>query len=88
MIQNDGGPAFPCEAVPGATDERWQPRPGMSLRDWFAGQVLVGLLSKLPLVDQKGQYGKAVADKIKHNMEIAESCYWLADAMLAAREPK
>ena len=35
--QPDGGPAFPVEAT-----QRYE---GMSLRDYFAGQALVGILS-------------------------------------------
>lgn len=35
---NDGGPAFPC--VEGPPNEFFK---GLSLRDWFAGQALVGL---------------------------------------------
>lgn len=36
--KNDGGPAFP-------RDERFLGHNGMSLRDWFAGQALAGLMS-------------------------------------------
>ena len=42
---NDGGPAFPswlptkaCEGSAGLVE-------GMSLRDWFAGQALTGVIS-------------------------------------------
>ena len=59
---------------------------GMTLLDYFAGQALVGLLSKLPLIDQKGEHGPSVSDKIAHNHDIAESCYWIANAMLAQHE--
>ena len=38
---NTGGPAFPNSASPsGMTD----PTPGMTLRDWFAGQALTATL--------------------------------------------
>ena len=37
VANNDGGPAFACAAENGH-------QAGMSLRDWFAGQVLVGLV--------------------------------------------
>lgn len=40
---NDGGPAFPTE--------KWEcveTIPGMSLRDWFAGQAVIGLLAFSP----------------------------------------
>jgi hypothetical protein len=56
-----------------------------SPRDFFAAAAMQGLLPKLPLVDQQGEHGDPVADKIAHNRDIAESCYWLADAMLEAR---
>lgn len=35
---DDGGPAFP-----GASNARFDATQGMSLRDWFAGQALIGL---------------------------------------------
>lgn len=59
---------------------------GITMRDWFAGQALVGILSKLPLIDQTGELGKPVPDKIKLNNDIADSCYGIADAMIKARE--
>ncbi len=46
MAANDGGPAFPGEqghTPDGKWNQTWEP--GMSLRDWFAGQALKGLLS-------------------------------------------
>ena len=39
MKDRDGGPAFPGTAV------RIPPIVGMSLRDWFAGQALSGLVA-------------------------------------------
>ena len=63
MAQNDGGPAFPG---PYGSD-------GMSLRDWFAGQALAGLLS------QEGVEASPETD--------AAWAYKVADAMLAARRP-
>ncbi len=46
-------------------------QPGMDLRDWFAGQALIGALSRWHTVD------KDIA---------AARAYELADAMLKARE--
>ena len=48
-MSKDGGPAFPAVRISYGTglagsDERVY-RPGMSLRAWFAGQVLKGLAS-------------------------------------------
>ncbi len=47
----DGGPAFPVierkEHVDGqAVCTEW---PGMTLRDWFAGQALIGIISRVPI---------------------------------------
>jgi len=36
---NDGGPAFPC------VDARGFVSTGMTLRDWFAGQALAGIMA-------------------------------------------
>jgi hypothetical protein len=47
---------------------------GMSLRDWFAGQALAGLLSGLPP-------GGEIPDP-----QLAGECYRAADAMLRERK--
>ena len=60
----DGGTAFPVYAHEGAVD------PGMSLRDYFAGQALVGLAAR-------GE---------RNVMYVAQYAYEYADAMLAERE--
>jgi hypothetical protein len=62
-----GGRAFPTN---GYGD-------GMSLRDWFAGQALAGLLAFSPEgCDSSGNFGFRAA---------AKEAYWYADAMLARR---
>lgn len=47
---------------------------GMTLRDWFAGQALIGITS-------------ALAQGIRPNdiKHLAADCYGIADAMLAER---
>lgn len=65
----DGGPAFACAAENGH-------QPGMSLRDYFAAQVITGLAIS---------WGKEPADSDYGTATAAESAYKLADAMLAAR---
>ena len=45
---------------------------GMTLRDWFAGQALAGILAATRVDINEGV--------------LAESCYLVADAMLKARE--
>jgi hypothetical protein len=73
-----GGPAFP---VPGHTDG-WHPKDGMTLRDYFAGQALSGLLANhgieayITIMSKKGgSAGEAVP----------QLAYTLADYMLAQR---
>lgn len=64
MVETEGGgPAFPCE-----TDEKWYF--GMTLRDYFAGQVIDRCLAEC-----EGDCSVA-----------AESAYSIADAMVEARE--
>ncbi|MBX5089386.1 hypothetical protein [Rhizobium lentis] len=64
-----GGSAFPCE---GGSDSNLYPDPGMSLRDWFAGQVLSGFMSAKPMHFNPD--------------DDAAYCYRVADAMIAARK--
>lgn len=67
---NDGGPAFPQDLQGRRGDDpQYQ---GMSLRDWFAGQVLQGLASN----EERW---------VSANEVIAKACYEAADAMLKAR---
>jgi hypothetical protein len=78
---NDGGPAFPGDAVndhPMPCGPR--PQPGMSLRDWFAGQALAGATSTITNVDRS-----AKEDRAKVFLLLAEVVYEIADSMLAAR---
>ena len=72
---NNGGPAFPCETY-GIKNgkETTIPTNGMSLRDWFAGQVLCGIHAN------GGEVGMG------YHPAFAASCYEMADAMLAARQ--
>jgi hypothetical protein len=75
---DDGGPAFPSEQ--GYTPEHgwnqsWEP--GMSLRDYFAGQMLAGMIS------ENEWYAQSATT-------VAMRAYQLADAMIAVSklEPK
>ena len=60
-------PAFPREYRTGGHN-------GMTLRDYFAGQALVGLLA-----------GRK-PDAMFTNEDATKSAYYMADAMLEARE--
>lgn len=81
--KNNGGPAFPAEIfIPaeaghpeacGRFDHR-EAMPGMSLRDWFAGQALTGLIHR----------GFTELGNAEH--AYAQLAYKYADAMLKARE--
>lgn len=63
---DDGGTAFPC------SQEIIQE--GMSLRDYFASQALIGLLAK---------------GNTPHDPKFDASCaYNMADAMIEERKPK
>lgn len=78
----DGGPAFPVPEVRDADlNGIMEGAPGMSLRDWFAGQALIGCLAYSHYNESWGDY---------HNngshADLAHKCYAQADAMLAARE--
>jgi hypothetical protein len=71
---NDGGPAFPVPEENRLSDGTYC-NEGMTLRDWFAGQALAGLLGN-------SNYGPP------NSKEDANMAYLIADAMLKAREVK
>ena len=66
----DGGPAFPSQEEDGGGG--YVTHRGMTLRDWFAGQALAGIMCS---------NGRPTGDEAK-----ALWAYEMADAMLAARE--
>ena len=70
---DDGGPAFACAVASPDGDKCLQE--GMSLRDWFAGQALAGLLYNYH------EHPNTIRD-------CADMAYKAADAMLAARKEK
>ena len=71
--KNDGGSAFP--QVHYWDDGSVTSNGGMSLRDWYAGQALAGLLS--------GQFREIG----KYNLsDVPNEVFDIADAMLKARE--
>ena len=74
MLMNDGGPAFPS---PNCTAD------GMSLRDWFAGMAMQGLLAKdFEAID--GNEPVELTERGTLNA-YAMFAYKLADTMLAER---
>jgi hypothetical protein len=71
-------PAFPEPYCVGPNDDLYPALPGMSLRDWFAGQALAGLCANESFLVEVGGIGDP--DEI-----VAAASYEFADAMLAAR---
>ena len=70
---NDGGPAhhdMHCHCAD---------NPRLSLRDWFAGQALVGILA-CPAALSNGD------ERVTSLPQMAKASYEMADAMIAARE--
>jgi hypothetical protein len=74
---NDGGPAFGALSVSPAGDVYHQE--GMSLRDWFAGHALAGIMA-----NETTPFSADHAEV--EPSQIAAAVYELADAMLAKRE--
>ena len=74
-MDKTGGAAFPqIKSVNMFNDTVQQENVGMTLRDYFAGQALVGLLSD-----------NFLAPKISSIELLAINSYVIADAMLEAR---
>lgn len=89
---DDGGPAFPhldesCQRV-NATETH----PGMSLRDWFAGQAMRKTLEDcdsiaVQRIRELASGAEPTPDDDVHRFEIASRmAYDFADAMLKARK--
>lgn len=70
-MKNDGGPAFPRPASPGAMIASESQR-GMTLRDYFAGQALAALLV-------------SDSDSETSYRDTVKNAYYIADAMLEER---
>lgn len=88
---DDGGPAFPqtrfeVDSEGGSSLETTY---GMTLRDWFAGQALMGECARLAS-DRVARRLASAADDSGDLPEqiLADWCFKLADAMLSARSPK
>ena len=77
--KENGGPAFP-NVPPDPQYTKWEE--GMTLRDYFAGQIATGLTGSQPFIlrmldeHKNGQVSDA----------IAFTAYDIADAMLKARK--
>lgn len=69
-MDKDGGPAFPCDSM-----KQFLTQEGMSLRDWFAGQALAGIMANSNLII-------ALNNK---KQDLASCAYDMADFMLNER---
>lgn len=81
---HESGPAFPI------IDHNQIYELGISKRDWFAGQALIAIVSKLPLhgVNHLANVTHISVDRdTEHEivMDVARGAYRYADAMLSAR---
>lgn len=72
MTKDNGGPAFPVVCM----NNVWSH--GMTMRDWFAGMALQGIIAKHGIAESAWQ--SIAPDK---NAELA---YKMADAMLEERK--
>lgn len=78
MERDNGAPAFPV--IAGQTVYCH----GMTLRDWFAGQILAGAGGDAS-IDQR--VGESVESALsRYWTRVAVAAYIAADAMLAARQ--
>jgi hypothetical protein len=78
MQRDNGGPAFPVLELDQRSGNVFAQHMGMSLRDWFAGQVVAGLMS-YPGDEVSGNWHNNSSSQ-----GVANRAYELADAMLAA----
>ena len=80
MSERTGGPAFPSVSGIRIGDrEKWDPgAPGMTLRDYFAGQALAGICA--------AQAHPMSTGYEPDSEEAAQAAYRVADAMLAERD--
>lgn len=74
---NDGGAAFPSLTIVPLGGGMAGPHPGMSLRDWFAGQALPTVMAVC--VTSECAPGETLPQM------FARKSYRVADAMIAAR---
>lgn len=84
-VKNDGGQAFPkpYDPYPNVQEAVRPSEGGMSMRQWYAGQAMIGIMS--------GQMMPGVALMAKERSMLpadllAQMCFEQADAMIKASE--
>lgn len=72
----NGGPAFPHSIMYLDSDNQFEIKQGLSIRDYFAAAALTGYMSSMPNNVEPTEFKSS----------IARDVYEIADAMLAERE--
>ena len=83
--KQDGGPAFPHQFEDVHGHPSWHQSNGMTLRDYFAGQVLMSLGGTNPHLPDDPADPLNWPDPTNLVMRRAKFAYLQADAMIAAR---
>lgn len=83
MKIEDGGQAFPNNEKSDSGNHHFS-HPGMTLRDYFAGQAMSSARTELPEYDLRALFGDRTG--IRREEILAADAYRIADAMLARRE--
>ncbi|MCH8476353.1 MAG: hypothetical protein LAT56_00205 [Wenzhouxiangella sp.] len=81
---NDGGPAFPQPDTYHAGGQIEFGKPGMTLRDWFAGQIVQGMHANDKWIKRINKQSKICGEKPQ--TVAAMSAYAIANAMIEERE--
>ena len=76
-------PAFPTHTE-NNNGAQWT-EPGMTLRDWFAGQALPAVYATDDVIVTRGEGGRRES-RDATSADVARIAYELADAMLSARD--
>ena len=79
LSKDNGGPAFPAPVDVKTDFSLRDVTSGMTLRDWFAGQALAGILGSGDFLSPEGLFMENGAGA------MSQAAYLLADAMLAER---
>lgn len=81
MSKNDGGQAFPLHEITYGKEQIGTHIVALTLRDYFAGQALVGLMAS-PLLSPEVYKDMPIEECSEF---FAKVCYKTADTMLAER---
>ena len=84
-VETTGGPAFPAFEIRthDTQDLVANASQGMTLRDWFAGQALIGIIANQALLDVISKV--SIVERVCPSVLQSRAAYETADAMLAHR---